>query len=122
MAKHAMLLAAGLGALCCATPGCKPRKMSQAQICKKGCEYRLACIEELELDKAVTDANRAVIKQRQQKNHDAFEKFCVDACTQGKQRLRGYAACGVKAKTCEAFFRCAKKVEQAEAKDDNRRR
>jgi hypothetical protein len=104
-----------------ATTGCKPKKMSQAQICKKGCEYRLACIEELELDKAVTDANRAITQRNQQKKHDGFLKFCVDACNrspkQGQsritKRMRGYAECGVKAKTCAAFFQCAHEVEQA---------
>lgn len=108
-------LAIGLAtmALGWATSGCKPQKMSQARICEKGCAYRLACIEELALDKAVTDANRAITKQRQQKDHDGFLKFCVDACNQGKRRLRGYAACGVKVKTCAAFFECAKQVEQA---------
>jgi len=108
-------LAVGLAAVALglATWGCKPKKMSQAQICEKGCAYRLACIEELALDKAVTDANRAITRQRQQKDHDGFLKFCVDACKQGKRRLRGYAACGVKVKTCADFFECAKQVEQA---------
>lgn len=110
-----MVLAAGLAALAlgCLTPGCKPKKMSQAQICKKGCAYRLACIEELALDKAVTDANRTITQQRQNKEHDGFLKFCVDACNKGHKRLRGYADCGVKAKTCAGFFQCAKKVEKA---------
>ncbi len=93
--------------------------MSQGQICSKGCEFRLACIEELELDKAVTEANRAITQKNQLQKHDGFLKFCVDACNQGPskgripKRMRGYAACGVKAKTCSAFFRCAREVEQA---------
>jgi hypothetical protein len=116
MVRATTLAVAGLAAsaLCALAPGCKPRKMSQAQICRKGCEFRLACIEELELEKAVTDANRAIVRQRQRKGHASFLKYCVDACNQGKRRLRGYAACGVEAKTCGTFFQCAKKVEQAE--------
>lgn len=111
-----MPLVLALGGLAGAASGCKPKKMSQAQRCKKGCEYRLACIEEMALDRAVTEANRAVIKQRQKKEHDGYVKFCVEACNRGQKRLRGYATCGVKAKSCAAFFQCAKKVEQAEKK------
>ncbi len=112
------------GALGCLTPGCKPKKMTQAQICKKGCEYRLACIEEMELDKSVTEANRAIVKQAQQKKHAEYLSYCVQACKKGGKRFRGYAACGLKAKTCGAFFQCARKVEQAEkkAKAVNRRK
>ena len=96
--------------------GCRKKKKSrltQGQVCEKGCEFRLACIEELELDKAVTEANRSHIERTQKKNHDRFLKYCVDHCKAGKKRLRGYADCGVKSKDCRAFFKCARTVEKA---------
>lgn len=119
MAMVAVLATMALG---CLAPGCKPKTMSQAEICHKGCDYRLACIEELALDKAVTDANRAITKQRQQKEHDGFLKYCADACKKGNKRLRGYADCGVKVKTCAGFFQCAKQVEQAGKKSRRQRK
>ena len=124
MSRNTMALAAGLTAMAlgCLIPGCKPKPMSQAQICKKGCAYRLACIEELALHKAVTDANRAITAQNQKKEHDGYLKYCVDACNKGNKRLRGYAVCGVKVKTCAGFFQCAKKVEMAGKKSGSPRK
>ena len=87
--------------------GCKKKKaLSQAQICRKGCEFRLACIEEMALDKAVTDANREVVKQTQSKNHQQFLDYCVGKCDGADARFRAYGACGAKANNCRDYFAC----------------
>ncbi len=88
--------------------GCKKdkAKLTQAQRYRKGCEYRVSCIEEMALNKAVTDANRENLRLTQQKSHGRFVQYCVKACTAGKPRFKAFARCGNEARDCEAYFRC----------------
>lgn len=88
--------------------GCEKSKKrpTQAEICRRGCAYRLACIEDLALEKAVTDANREHLRHEQRRNRQKYLEFCVKACRSGKPRFRAYARCGTSEKTCKAYFRC----------------
>jgi len=86
--------------------GCKKKKPTQAEICRKGCEYRLRCVEELALEKAVTAANREHIRRDQQKNHKKYAEYCVRKCTADEARFRHFAKCGTESKHCKAYFEC----------------
>jgi hypothetical protein len=92
------------------SPGCKPerseKKLTAKQRCRQGCEYRVQCIEEMALNKAVTAANRAHLRRQQQKSHQRFVDFCYEACVAEKPRFQAFARCGVTAKGCEAYYRC----------------
>ncbi len=91
-------------------PGCKPEqsktKLTPKQECRQGCEYRVQCIEEMALKKAVTAANRAHLRRQQKKSHQRFVDFCYESCVAKKPRFRTFARCGVTATGCEAYFRC----------------
>ncbi|MFH2007744.1 MAG: hypothetical protein ABI333_14255 [bacterium] len=86
--------------------GCKKKKPTQAEICRKGCEYRLQCVEELALEKAVTAANREHIRRNQEKNHKKFVDYCARRCDAGEARFRHFARCGTESKHCKAYFEC----------------
>jgi hypothetical protein len=108
-------LAAGALLLALAFPaGCrKPRPPSQAEICAKGCAYRLACVDELALEKAVTDANRDHLRKSQEAARPGYQQHCVKRCTAGVPRFRAFADCGTRSADCTAYFACEAKAPTA---------
>jgi hypothetical protein len=96
-------------------PGCKPEKkeLTPAQRCRQGCEYRVQCIEQMALQKAVTEANRRHLRKTQKKSHDRFVDFCYRSCMAGKARFRAFARCGVTAKSCDEYFECESQKTRA---------
>ena len=102
-----------LGAVGCAglalTACKKKKKMSQAEICKQGCQYRMACVNDLELEKSPDDAVREHLRRRQAKETTKFVRNCVEQCRAGHGLFRAQAACGVKAHNCDNYFTCESK-------------
>lgn len=116
MAATLAVVAVGLTTL----PSCKPKTkpgLTPAERCRKGCELRVRCIEEMALEKAVTDANREHIRRTQQKDHQGYVDYCVKACDAGRARFVAFAKCGVEAKDCEDYFRCESAATRAPDRD-----
>ena len=97
--------------------GSKP-ELTPRERCQRGCEHRLRCVEELALDKAVTEANREHVKRAQGKRHQKHLDHCVKACLAERPRFQAFARCGLSAKDCEGYFRCeSAAVKGLETKD-----
>ncbi|MDY0004316.1 MAG: hypothetical protein RBU30_23650, partial [Polyangia bacterium] len=110
------LLGGLIGGTGASLAGCKkPGKaeLTPAERCQRGCERRLQCVEELALDKAVTEANREHLKRSQSKSRKGHLGYCLKACNAGQPRFEAFARCGVSAKDCDDYFKC----ESAAAKD-----
>jgi hypothetical protein len=88
-------------------PACrKERVPTPKEICEKGCAYRLACVDELELERAVTEANREHLRQRQAAARPGFLKPCVERCRKGVPRFKAFGDCGSMARDCPGYFDC----------------
>lgn len=108
------LLAGAVGTSC---NKAKPPELSPGERCRQGCERRLACVEELALDKAVTEANREHVKRSQARSRKGHLAYCLKACNEGQARFQAFARCGLAAKDCEGYFRCESAAVKALERD-----
>jgi hypothetical protein len=75
-------------------------------------------VDELELERAVTEANREHLRQRQAAARPGFVKHCVERCVKGVPRFKAFGDCGSMARDGPAYFDCESRALKAQTRPD----